>query len=199
MKIGVDVDGVIINSDESIRVHAELFDLFNSKDKGIQVKEGIVLAEEMYDWSEEERKEFITKRLHEAIYNAPYVPGAIKILKKLKEDGHELILITARGTLIPELKEETEQRIKESGLEFTKKYYKQNRKVDIALAEDIDVMIDDRASICKAMSDNKIHGLYLRDINRPIFEENEYFHEVNNWGEIYRFIYNLNRKENRNE
>ena len=193
MRIGVDVDGVIINSDEALRVEAELYDLFNLRANGVQRKEGIIFAEEMYDWSKQEIKDFVSTRIYEASCEAPFLPGAIKVLKKLKEDGHELILITARGILVPELEEEAKKRIEDAGLEFTKKYFKQEKKTDIAKLEKIDVMIDDRASICKAMSENGIHGLYLRDINRPKFQENEYFHEVNNWGEIYRFIYNLEK------
>ena len=193
MKIGVDVDGVIINSDEAIRVAAELYDLFNLRANGINRKEGAVYAEEMYDWSKEEIDEFVLTKIYEATSTAPFVPGAIQILKKLREDGHELILITARGNILPELQEEAERRIEKVGLDFSKKYFKQTTKVEIAKLENIDVMIDDRGSICKAMSEKNIHGLYLRDINRPKLEENEYLHEVSNWGEIYRFIYNLNK------
>lgn len=200
MKIGVDVDGVIINSDEAIRVEAELYDLFNIRANGIQKKEGAMLAEEMYDWNQDEINEFVANRIYDVSHEAPFVPGAIRILKQLQKDGHELILITARGRIISE--SETEERLKEAKLEFSKKYYKEREKVGVAKKENIDIMIDDRGTICKAMSENKIHGLYLRDVNRPKFEENEYFHEVNNWGEIYRFIYCLdqkNRKENKDE
>ena len=56
-------------------------------------------------------------------------------------------------------------------------------------------MIDDRATICKAISDNRIRALYFRDVNREKLEENEFLKEVNNWGEIYRYIYNLNMEE----
>ena len=56
-------------------------------------------------------------------------------------------------------------------------------------------MIDDKASICKQISENKIKSLYFRNVNREILQENDYLKEVNNWGEIYRYIYNLNLED----
>ena len=55
-------------------------------------------------------------------------------------------------------------------------------------------MIDDDWKIAKKLSENNIKTLYFRDTNLVELEENEYLKEVNNWGEIYRFIYNLNKK-----
>ena len=57
-------------------------------------------------------------------------------------------------------------------------------------------MIDDRAKICKTISENDIRTLYFRDAGREKLEENKYLKEVNNWGEVYRYIYNLNMEEN---
>ena len=49
-------------------------------------------------------------------------------------------------------------------------------------------MIDDDWRIVKELSDNKIKTLYFRDTNLKILQENEYLKEVNNWGDIYRYI-----------
>ena len=49
-------------------------------------------------------------------------------------------------------------------------------------------MIDDDWKIIKKLADNKVNTLYFRDTNLVKLEENEYIKEVNNWGEIYRYI-----------
>ena len=49
-------------------------------------------------------------------------------------------------------------------------------------------MIDDDWRIIKNLADNKIKTLYFRDTNLTKLEENDYIKEVNNWGEIYRYI-----------
>ena len=49
-------------------------------------------------------------------------------------------------------------------------------------------MIDDDWRIIKNLSDNSVKTLYFRDTNLKKLQENEYIKEVNNWGEIYRYI-----------
>ena len=49
-------------------------------------------------------------------------------------------------------------------------------------------MIDDDYKIIQQLADNKIKTLYFRDTNLKKLEENEYIKEVNNWGDIYRFL-----------
>ena len=52
----------------------------------------------------------------------------------------------------------------------------------------IDIMIDDDWRIIKNLADNKVRTLYFRDTNLKKLQESEYIKEVNNWGDIYRFI-----------
>ena len=54
-------------------------------------------------------------------------------------------------------------------------------------------MIDDDYKIIKQLAENGIKTLYFRDTGLKKLEENEYIKEVNNWGDIYRYI-----KENLN-
>lgn len=123
------------------------------------------------------------------------MPGAKQILEMLKKDKNELIIITARGLSVKDMKKAAINKFKEYNLEFDQYFWEQESKLDVCKKENIDIMIDDKASICKLTSENKIKTLYFRDVNREKLEENEYLKEVNNWGEIYRYIYNLNMEE----
>lgn len=192
MKIGIDVDGVIVDSDEAIRVAAELYDLLELKGNGTINKEAM-LAEDRFGWTEEERRYFLENRVYYASLTAPFMPGAIDILKMLINEGHELVLITARGNIEPRLIQEINDRLQREKIEFSKKFFKVKNKVQVAVQEKLDIMIDDRWNISQEMSIEKIHALYFRNVNRLKIEENEFLHEVNNWGEIYRKIKELSK------
>lgn len=194
MKIGIDIDGVILNSENEIRVKAELYDLLELKGKGV-VYPSKILDCDRYDWRKEEIDAFREKYFIEASNDSYPLPGAKKVLEMLREEGHELIIITARGLSIKDMKEAAEEKLKQYNLKFDKYYWRVENKLDICKNENIDVMIDDMASTCKLTSKNKIKTLYFRDVNREKLEENEYLKEVNNWGEIYRYIYNISMEE----
>ncbi len=194
MKIGIDIDGVILNSENEIRLKAELYDLLILHKNGVVNKNGF-LDEERYDWTKEELNEFRQNNHVQLTKECEFMPGAKEIIKLLHKEGHELIIVTARGITIKEMRNVAEEKLKEHNLYFDKYYWATENKLKVCEKERIDVMIDDRASTCKNLAQNKIKTLYFRDVNREKLEENEYLKEVNNWGEIYRYIYNLNMEE----
>ena len=194
MKIGLDIDGVILNFENEIRVKSELYDLLELKGKGC-VHPNEFLDCDRYEWSKEELDIFREKYFVEATKDSNLMPGAKQIIQMLRKDGHNLVIITARGITIKEMKQTAINKFREYNLEFDQYFWQKENKLDICKKENVDVMIDDKASICKLISENKIKTLYFRDVNREKLEENEYLKEVNNWGEIYRYIYNLNMEE----
>ena len=68
-----------------------------------------------------------------------------------------------------------------------------DNKLEICKKENVDIMIDDDWRIIKNLSENGINTLYLRDTNLKKLDENEYLKEVNNWGDIYRYIKGFNK------
>lgn len=76
----------------------------------------------------------------------------------------------------------------EDGVHLTKESHK---KLAEELKEEIDLMIDDDYKIIEKLSNNNIKTLYFRDTGLKKLEENEYIKEVNNWGDIYRYIKSL--------
>ena len=194
MKIGIDIDGVILNSENLFRVKSELYDLLELHKKGVINKKGFLDCER-YDWTNEELDNFRIKYFIQVTKESNLMPGVKEVLELLKNDGHELIIITARGLTIKGMKEAGEEKLNICKLKFDRYYWAVENKAKVCENEKVDIMIDDKASICKEISQNKIKTLYLRDVNREKLEENEYLKEVNNWGEIYRYIYNLNMEE----
>ena len=124
------------------------------------------------------------------------MPGTKTVLKKLKEDGHELIVITARGGTYKEAINITKDKLKEDGLDiFDKYYWAVEDKSQICVNENIDVMIDDFYKNCQSIADCGIKTIYLKDAPSKELEESKYIKTLYNWGEIYRYIKEL-EKEN---
>ena len=187
MKIGIDLDGVVIDSETTFRTYEEIFDidilkgnnLINRKEPKFQAR---------YNWSSNQEKEFIEKYFLKVSRESGLMSGFIAIYDLLKKQGHEFVVITARGGYVKEMKDDAIRLLEENNIKFDKYYWNVEDKLEICKKEKVDIMIDDDCNIIKKIAENKIRTLYFRDTNLMILEENKYIKEVNNWGEIYRYI-----------
>lgn len=190
MKIGIDIDGVILDYERILKTYGDLYDFIELKKDGI-VNRNEHYLRNRYNWTEEERMDFVNRYFLELSKITPLVPGAKTIINMLKKEGNELIIISARGGMIEEMKDVALEKFEEENLKFNKYYWKQEDKLEVAKRENIDVMIDDSYDVCKKLSSNGIRTIYFRDKEMKLLEQNEYLKEVSNWGEIYRYIKNL--------
>lgn len=86
------------------------------------------------------------------------------------------------------MEDDAKRVLDEQNIVFDKYYWGQGDKLDVCQKENIDIMIDDDWRIIKKLSSNNIKTLYFRDTNLKRLDENEYIKEVNNWGDISRYI-----------
>ena len=114
--------------------------------------------------------------------------GFLPVYNLLKQQGHEFVVITARGFLVKDLIDDAIRVFNDNNICFDKYYWAIENKLEICQKENVDIMIDDDYKIAKVISDNKIKTLYFKDTNLKTLPENEFLKEVNNWGDIYRFI-----------
>lgn len=188
MRIGIDLDGVIFDSEKQYRVYAELYEVEDLKKNSIKENREI-RVQERYSWTKEEFEGFMKKYHKKVTLESNFMPGAKNVMKLLKEQGHELVLITARGRINSEMIPLTEERLKQNKMDiFDKYYWATENKDEICINENIDIMIDDSYSKCKSVSESKIKTIYLKDAPSYNLEENEYLKILYNWGEIYRYI-----------
>ena len=187
MKIGIDLDGVVIDSETTFRTYEEIFDMDVLKGNNLINREEPKF-QARYNWNEEQEKEFIEKYFIKVARESNLMSGFIGVYNLLKSQGHEFVVITARGGLVEELKDEAIRLLDENNIKFDKYYWKISDKLEICKKENVDIMIDDDWRIIKNLSDNSIKTLYFRDTNLMKLEENEYIKEVNNWGDIYRYL-----------
>ena len=187
MKIGIDLDGVVIDSETTFRTYEEIFDVDILKGNHLVNREEPKF-QARYNWTKEQEKEFIEKYFLIVSKESNLMSGFIGVYNLLKKQGHEFVVITARGGFIKEMKDDAIRLLEENNIYFDKYYWTIDDKVEICKKENVDIMIDDDWKIIKKLSDNHIKTLYFRDTNLVKLQENEYIKEVNNWGDIYRII-----------
>lgn len=187
MKIGIDLDGVVIDSETTFRTYEEIFDIDVLKGNNLINKEEPKF-QSRYNWTNEQEKEFIERYFLTVSKESNLMSGFIGIFNLLKEQGHEFVVITARGGFVKEMKDDAIRLLEENNIKFDKYYWNVEDKLEICKNEKVDIMIDDDWKIIKRLADNEVKTLYFRDTNLMTLEENKYIKEVNNWGEIYRHI-----------
>lgn len=191
MRIGIDLDGVIFDSEKLYRIYSELYDIQDLKRNSL-IDNKQVKFEKRYSWNQDETNGFVKKYHRKITEVSNFMPGAKDIIPLLKEEGHTLIVITARGKLNKDLIPITIQRLKDNDLDIFEKYYwGTENKEEICKQEKIDLMIDDSNINCEKLARDHIHTIYLKDAPSFDIEENEYLKVLYNWGEIYRYIEQL--------
>jgi len=191
MKIGIDLDGVLYDTLNYILTRAEIYDL--EINGGGIVDPDHIQVKHRYNWNEKYYHEFLDTYLLEIEKTAPLMAYAKEIFQKLKDDGHELISITARGLVDENEIELTKKILERDGIKFDKIFFAVPKKLEVCKAENVDVMIDDYFKTIDDISENGIKCLYFCDlVNRKCKHEN--VTEVQNWGEIYKNIKKIAQK-----
>lgn len=194
MKIGIDLDGVVIDSEETFRTYEEIFDILKGNNL-VDREEPKFQAR--YHWTKEQEKVFIERYFLKVSKESNLMSGFKRVYNLLKEQGNEFVVITARGGFIEEMKEDAIRLLEENQIVFDKYYWKIEDKLEICKKEQVDIMIDDDWRIIKKLADNQVKTLYFRDTNLKKLEENEYIKEANNWGDIYRNIHDMTKQKRR--
>lgn len=166
MKIGIDIDDTLVSTsqsfDEVIKKHGVNF---NKKFKD--------------DWNKEE-KEFIFKNyLNETLINAKIKENAKEVLNELNQQGHEIIVITARTEKnCNGIEENTKKLMEDNNIKISKYYFAQYKKSDIAKQIKLDLMVDDSLNVYQNMKKEEIDCIL--------------FDEETNWKNVLEYI---NKKE----
>ena len=95
MKIGIDVDNVISNFNDTI-VEAYLQHDKQLRNTGIINDKAKVFRRGMFDWTEEEEKDFYYSNIEKWANDFKPIKDAEYYIKKLKQDGNEIYIISGR-------------------------------------------------------------------------------------------------------
>lgn len=190
MRIAIDIDGTIYDTQEYIMVLAEIYDAEELHKNSIVNPEAF-WTNKKYNWNEEENENF-NKKVYEISKMSNLIPGAKEVIQKLQEKGVKTIIVTARGNVPGEDNEKMieviEEKFNKDNLEFDEYCWKQLNKIEVCKQQKIDYLIDDSPIVCEETSKAGIKTIFLKHAGVKSPEENENLIELNNWGEIYRFL-----------
>ena len=181
-KIALDLDGVVFDSENLYRVYTEIYDVEkNKKDTIIDNTQRIF--QKRYNWTEEEFKEFYSENAEKIFSTANFMTGVEIVLNKLK-DKFELIVVTSRNDFETEI---AKGKLKQIGFSDINIFNNEHHKIERLIEENVSYIIDDDPDICINASDNDICALYFKN-NASNTVEKEKVINVNNWGEIYKYL-----------
>ena len=144
MRIGIDLDGVVIDSETTFRVYEELYDLIDLKGNNLVNREEPKFKTR-YNWTREQQKDFTDKYFLSVSRSSHLMPGFVEAYKYLKNQGHEFVVITARGLtpdddFMEDMEADAKRILNEGNIVFNKYYWKQTDKLATCKKENIDYL-----------------------------------------------------------
>lgn len=187
MKIGIDIDDTMADTFEYLMPYiAEFFnvDIKYLKDNNISYNN---LPKEM----KERELEFAKKYYDKIIPNTPFKPKVAEYINKIKELGHEIVVITARDkTLYIDEYKTTIEELKNNNIQYDKLICDFD-KAKVCKIEKIELFIDDSINNCKKVKELGIETILFSSKSNINSKTN--LNRVDNWKDIYEKI-----KEKRN-
>lgn len=115
---------------------------------------------------------------------------ASSIINKLKSEGHEIYIITARSDrYYKDTVEYCSNYLKNNGVNFDKILVDQKFKIDCCKENNIDVMVDDGVDTCDDLNRNGINAiLFTSELNN---NKESISTRVNSWLEVYNQIHKI--------
>lgn len=188
MRIGIDIDGVLTDMEKFLADYGSKYCIENNLPVNIK---GIEYDEfKTFNWTEEQGIKFWNEYI---IYYATKYPArafASEVIKKLKEEGHEIYITTARNDYgvpkeyIGKMRGEIVAKwLEENEISYDKIIYTEGSKLPYVVGNYIELMIEDSPENIKEVS-SKIptfcyNCLYNKDV------EGENITRVYSWYEIY--------------
>ncbi len=198
MIIGIDIDDTIADTCEIMLNYAQEYTVDVLKKEPI-LKEGSCnthyYVQYLHDWKNGEDIEFLNESYEKIITETRPKTLAIKYLKKLHDDGHKIILITARWESDKfDVRKATEEWVKKNDIPYDKLIINAENKLIAAKQENVDLFIDDSFSNCQSVSQNGIRT-FLMDTRANAGLKDENIERVFSWPHVYMKIKEIIKEE----
>ena len=130
--------------------------------------------------------EFCKKTYDEVLVNAKAKENASEVLQKLKQEGNEIIIITARTEKAYNEPYETSYKfLVHNNIPFDKLLVGKLNKGQACKEEGIDIFIDDNLDNCYNI---KKYGIDVILYDSPLNQDNNDFKRVKNFNELYEIL-----------
>ena len=189
MRIGIDIDGVLTDIEKWQKDYGGKF--FSKYNKSIVNKDGYEITT-IFDVNHNLDNEFWDEYLYEYVTKEPSRRFASEVIEKLKENGNEIYIITARYLTDRDTKEGQQMReivvkwLEEQKIYYDKIIFSPEDKQEVCKRNKIDVMIEDKVENINNISNNIPVICFHAGYNKECNGENIY--RVYNWYDIYNLI-----------
>ena len=193
MRIGIDIDGVLTNIEQYLIDYLSKYCI----EKNIKFNIGIsnYKVSKSFNITNEQEDDFWNEYLENYAINEKARPFAAEVIKKLKEDGNEIYIITGRDN--GEYKnpyELTENWLKKYDILYDKliftNAYNKHEKTEVCLENNISLMIEDSTNISLDLIKNNIKVFTM---NTKYNQKDQTLDRVSSWKEIYERICEMNK------
>ena len=190
MRIGVDIDGVLNDIGEWHYSCGFKFCIENNIDRGFNPYK--YMMEEQFGLTDEENYRFWKEYIFDLMVSIPTRPYAAKVLGLLQEMGHEIVILTARDNryltnqYANTMNFYVEEWLTKNGIPYDEIIAGSGRKKEKCQKNKIDIMIEDKASNVKDISDIIPVLCFDAPYNQNINKEN--VTRVYSWYQIYQYF-----------
>ncbi len=156
MKIGIDIDGVLTDIEQWQLDYGSKI-IFEQYNKNIRNSNGYNIKE-IFNIEERLEDEFWEKYIYEYAIKEPARKFSGEVTNKLKKDGNEIYIITAR--YFTDREDENGQKmrdivinwLKENKIYYDKIIFSSEEKLDVCIKNNIDLMIEDKVENINTIS-----------------------------------------------
>lgn len=186
MTIGIDIDDTITDSSS---LFVKLAKKYN-KDKKISYNMDLTEwdQEKAFGWSIDNQKEFKLLYLTSIFMGAKPKRKVAKIIHKLKEEGHKIIIISSRSKNVEDI---TLNWFHKNKIEYDKIILGSINKSQDVLKNKVDVFIDDNWEVVNQISKERKIPVFLFKANYNMKYNDSKVEKVASWEDIYFKIKNI--------
>lgn len=193
MKIGIDIDNVISNFNDTLLTEYLLHDK-ELRNSGIINKNADYIRKGMFDWNEDEETNFYKNNIERIAKKLGVIEGAKEYIDKLHDDGHIICIITGRDNgEYTEPYNMTKKWLEDNSIYYDNLIltdaYDKRAKTKQCLEHNIDIMIDDSVRICSDCIENGITTILM---DTP-YNRYSNIQRVKSWKEFYRYVSNYKK------
>ena len=198
MIIGIDIDDTTVVTVKSMVKYGDKYDTEvlgreAKKDNLGQIKDRYYMKA-LYGWTEEEKFAFFDMYYKNVLEECYPLPNAVEIINKLKDEGNEIIFITARLTNIKNCDTEaiTKATLEKYNIPYDRLIMNVDNKLEFCKKYGVEVFIDDSFETCSSLHKEGITSYLMSTrMNRNI--DTGKIERVFSWDEVYEKISNLNK------
>lgn len=190
MRIGIDIDDTITDSYEVMFNYAQEFTINTLGRSGNIIENNSIdnhyYARVLHNWTLEEETKFWKEYYEIIMREVKPKTLAAKYIQKLKEEGHTIILITARFRNEEfDVEELTKKWLEQYQICYDQLIVDAEDKLAIAEQEKIDVFIDDSYRNCSSVATTE-KKVYLMDSRLNKQFQNEKIKRIYSWPHFYQ-------------